>query len=480
MADQEVTTKRIELQPFQQGFFESKARFPGFLGAWGTGKTLLLILKALWMSRAYQNNKGMIIRKSFKDLKDSTMADFEEVTGLKIPSSQDIIIPGTKSMIMFRHGDQLRGGPIQNVNLGWFAIEQAEEFDNSDVFDQFRGRLRRKLTPDKKWKPNLEYQEYGDWLKSGGRHVGMVIANANGHNWVWRRWVKGISMTETDEDGVETKIGSEFVGFQASTFDNEKILSQHAPDFLADLRNMQYDNPKKYKRFVLNSQDETDIDGSIYGERLDEIERLGRVCHCPLDTSLPVHVVMDPGYHTAMWFFQIHKLVPKFLRCFECVGGGIEGIIELLEKFQEEYGYRYGEFVAPFDIDNNAHKTTHGDTLLEAFKENGIRPIVLDLEKRVSDGIVRTERFLGQCYFDSDGCEMGLEALHRYRYKKNETMSSEEHAVFGTKPVENDWESHLCASFRYASLAVPRAAQFDRVHETPVQQPTVRRTAGCF
>ena len=475
-----IVKKRIELQKFQTPFFESTARFPGMVSSWGTGKTLIFILKALWMSRAYKNNKGMIIRKSFKDLRDSTMSDFEDITGLKIPSSQDIVIPGTNSVIMFRHGDQLRGGPIQNVNLGWFGIEQAEEFDNSDVFDQFRGRLRRKLVVDEKWEPNPEYRAYGDWLKSGGRHVGMIIANANGHNWVWRRWVKGVKITEKDSEGNNVQVGSEFQGHLANTFDNEKILAEHAPDFLQDLRNMEFDNRKKYLRFVMNSQDETDIEGSIYGERLDEIERLGRVCDCPIDTSLPVHVVMDPGYHTAIWFFQIHKLVPKFVRCFECVGGGVEGIIEKCEEFQDKYNYRYGEFFAPFDVNNNAHRTTHGDTLLEAFKENGIRINVLDLETRETDGIVRTERFLGQCWFDEKGCEIGVEALHRLRYKKNQTMSTEEHAVFGTKPVD-DWEAHLCDSFRYASLAVPKAANFDRVHQQPVhQEPVMQRTAGCF
>ena len=475
---QEIERKRIELLKFQQPFFESRARYPGFIGGWGSGKTMLLILKALWLSRSCKDNLGVIVRKKFVDLRDSTMRDFEKYTGLTIlQGRKEIVVPGTNSLIMFRHGDEL--ADLQNINLGWFAIEQAEEFDNADGFDQLRGRLRRECTVDKRWKPNPEYKEYGDWLKTpGGKCQGMVIANANGHNWVWRRWVKGIQGVEEGDADPEARLCPKdpyYEGFMANTFDNKRLR----PDFLEDLKHLAIENPKKYRRFVLNSQDETNIEGSIYGERLDEIERLGRVCPCPLDTSLPVHVVMDPGYHTAMWFFQIHKLVPKFLRCFECVGGGVEGIIELCEKYQDEYHYRFGEFFVPFDVDNNAHRTTHGDTLLEAFKENGIRPVVLALEKRKTDGFVRTERFLGQCFFDTDGCEIGLDALHRYRYKKNETMSSEEHAVFGTKPVD-DWEAHFCDSFRYASLAVPRAAQFDKVHETPVMQTTVRRTAGCF
>lgn len=460
---QTIQKKTIALRKFQAPFFECKARYPGFIGGWGTGKTMLLILKALWMSRAYKNNLGVIVRKEFVDLRDSTMKDFEEYTGLKIlKGRKEIIVPGTNSLIMFRHGQELN--EMQNINLGWFALEQAEEFDNADGFDQLRGRLRRDLIPDKSWTPHPDYKEYGDWLKEEGRRVGMVIANSNGHNWIWRRWVRGIAG------------GTDYKGFLANTFDNHSILK---PDFLEDLRKLEHDNPKKYKRYVLNSQDEFDIEGSIYGERLDEIQALGRCGDFTHDTSKPVHVVMDPGYHTALWFFQTHNMAPVFLRCFECIGGGVEGIIEICDEFKKKYNYRMGQFFAPFDVDNNAHRTTHGDTLLEAFKENGIRVKVLPLEKRVTDGIVRTHRFLGQCFFDVGGCEIGIEALHRYRYAKNKTMSTEERSVFGTIPVK-DWEVHLVDSFRYASLAVPKAAMFDREHNTQTERTTVCLAPGMF
>lgn len=463
---QEVVKKRIALEKFQQPFFESTARFPGMISGWGTGKTMTMILKALWASRAYKNNLGVIVRKKFVDLRDSTMKDFELYTGLTIlKSRKEIIIPGTNSLIMFRHGDELN--ELQNINLGWFGIEQAEEFDNADGFDQLRGRLRRKLDVDEDWQPNPEYRDFGEWLKHpDGRNFGMIIANANGHNWVWRRWIRGIAG------------GTDYKGFLASTFDNKRQLRE---DFIKDLEQLAHDNPKKYKRFVLNSQDDSEIEGSIYGERLDEIQKLERVGEFHHDASRPVHLVIDPGYHTGMWFFQTQRLAPVFLKCHECVGGGVEGLIEVMDKFKKDYGWRFGQVFAPFDIKNNAHRTTHGDTLYEAFKENGVPIKALPLEKRVTDGIVRTERFLGQCFFDVSGCEIGIEALHRYRYAKNETMSTEERAVFGMVPVK-DWEVHLCDAFRYASLAYKRASTFDRIHGGGITQmrTTVRRTAGMF
>ena len=109
-------------------------------------------------------------------------------------------------------------GVIQNVNLGWFLIEQAEEFDTDNEFTKLRGRLRR-----------------GDFQQ------GIIIANTNGHNWIWRGW----KQTE-DED---------YPLVEANTFDNKINL----PDgFIADLRKMQDQSPAQYRRYVLNSWEETD------------------------------------------------------------------------------------------------------------------------------------------------------------------------------------------------------------------------------
>ena len=122
--------------------------------------------------------------------------------------------------------------------------------------------------------------------------------------------------------------------------------------------------------------------------------------------------------------------------------------MDVLERFTADYGYRYGEFFAPFDVDNNGQRTVHGDTIKDAFTDYGIQVHQLPMESRVTNGIEHTERFLGQCYLDAKGCEIGIEGLHRYRWQKNETMSSDERPVFKMTAPVKEWEAHLCEAFR--------------------------------
>lgn len=196
------------------------ARFPCFIGGWGCGKSLFAILRGLRLS-SIPNSVGLIVRREFVDLRDSTLHDFEEYTGMKVGSDKDVILPN-KSKIMFRHGEELN--VLKNINLSWFLIEQAEEFDNDEQFNFLRGRLRK-----------------------GSFQSGMVIGNVRGHNWIWRLW-----KASPPSDDYEL--------FEANTFDN----SDNLPDsYIKDLRAMEKESPVHYKRFVLNMWDELEEGDNI-------------------------------------------------------------------------------------------------------------------------------------------------------------------------------------------------------------------------
>jgi hypothetical protein len=204
----------VSLLPYQMKFLKSEARYPAMISAWGTGKTMTAILKSMVMSN-YPNNLGLIVRQDFTDLRDSTIKDFEKYTGINVPTNKDVKLPNG-SQIMFRHGSELK--KLQNINLGWFYIEQAEEFDSDEQFQLLRGRMRRDGVP----------------------HQGFVIANACGHNWLWRMWKQN---PQEDFDLTE-----------ATTFDNP-----HLPKgFVKDLAKMKEQSPSHYRRFVLNSHEDVD------------------------------------------------------------------------------------------------------------------------------------------------------------------------------------------------------------------------------
>ena len=212
--DNDLEKLKIEPKPFQEGFLKTDARYPAFVAAWGTGKTLFGILRGLRLS-TIPNNLGLIVRKDFTDLRDSTIKDFEDYTSLKLNSDKNVILPNG-SVIMFRHGKEL--DVLKNITLGWFLMEQAEEFETAEQFQYLRGRLRRKVA----------------------LHCGMVIANVKGHNWMWRIW-------KANPPSKDYKL------WEANTFDNAENLPE---SYINDLKTMEKESPNHYQRFVLNSWDE--------------------------------------------------------------------------------------------------------------------------------------------------------------------------------------------------------------------------------
>ena len=189
-----------------------------------THNTMTAIMKAVMLSMKYPGNKGLILRKNFSDLKDSTMSDFTKYTGMKVPVQSKTVRFPNGSEILFHHADEL-AGVAQNINLGWFFIEQAEEFDSEELFMLLRGRLRRENTS----------------------RQGFIIANTNGHNWIWRMWK------------MEAQKGYDL--HEAKTVDNKDLLPD---DFLEDLATMKDQSPKHYNRFIMNSWEDTDTADKVF------------------------------------------------------------------------------------------------------------------------------------------------------------------------------------------------------------------------
>lgn len=185
------------------------------------------ILRSMLLSENIPSNLGAVIRKEYTDLENSTIKDFERYSGIKVSSKGEVRF-ANGSEIMFMPGKDL--DKLKNINLGWFYIEQAEEFDNADQFDFLRGRLRRSQIP---------------FL------TGFIVANANGHNWIHKRWVQNKSLPTPDPD---------YFCIEASTLDNQDNLP---PSYIEDCEKMKDDSPAHYRRYVLNSHDEADTVDSL-------------------------------------------------------------------------------------------------------------------------------------------------------------------------------------------------------------------------
>lgn len=331
---------KVKPKSFQKKFFLSNARFPAFIAAWGTGKTMFAILKGVDLSKRYPNNLGLIVRKNFTDLRDSTIKDFTRYTGIKVPTNKDVVLPNG-SRIMFRHMDEL-SGIIQNVNLGWFYIEQAEEFDSDEEFEKLDGRLRRVLTPSEDVQRQLislgvldKVCDFND-LTSKQRLIaenkmicemglslrqGMAIANTNGHNWIWRRWknkggeayIVGEKFVVTDVDGKKYDYGDYATLSEATSFDNAENLPA---DTLASWRKKEKTSPALYRRCVMNSWEDVDTTDNII-----PYEWLMRAVKKELISyDQPKRVVScDPAEfgddHTVIYAFENGKIIAQDITC---------------------------------------------------------------------------------------------------------------------------------------------------------------------
>jgi hypothetical protein len=243
----------VELNQYQDDFIYTEAPYPAIVTAWGTGKTMAAIIKAMDLSQQYPGNLGIVFRKEFTDLRDSTCRDFEDYTGLTINSARNVELPNG-SVIMFRHLEEMNN--IQNVNLGWFWIEQAEELEEDDQYFKLFGRLRRKGMPI----------------------AGFITANTNGHNWIWKLWKQGglgekirelmASHPELFAHLKNKDLTDLSPLFEAQTKDNAHNLP---PAYLAGLEILKATKPRVYNRFVMNSWDEEDaIDIIINAELVRE------------------------------------------------------------------------------------------------------------------------------------------------------------------------------------------------------------------
>lgn len=213
-----------ELFPKQDAFVFDQHKFAGYGGGFGNGKTLAGAIKAYF--HCQQKDAFFLIgRRHATDLEDSTMRDFLNLFGHMgkfSPKNKSFKFYKDGEMlseVIFRHLDDLQS--LTNMNLSGFWIDQAEEV-SEDAFNFLVGRIRRPTQ----------------------RREGFITFNMNGHDWIWRRFLKKIGT-----DGKQLTNASDFYLVTASTLENKENLPE---DYIKALLSQS----KEYvKRFVYGSFD---------------------------------------------------------------------------------------------------------------------------------------------------------------------------------------------------------------------------------
>ena len=179
------------------------------------------------------------------------------------------------------------------------------------------------------------------------------------------------------------------------------------------------------------------IEGSIYGDIVQELDDKGNIGAVPYDPSLPVNTAWDIGYNdsTSIIFFQLLNHQINIIETYENDNEPLPHYI----KFLQDKDYIYDTHYGPHDLD--VTEFSNGKTRREVASALGVRfriaPRIL-----LEDGLHAVKMLLPRCKIDSDNCADLLIALRHYHRKFND-----KERIFKSKPV-HDFSSHMCDALR--------------------------------
>lgn len=200
-----IRTRSIAYQPLpsQLKFHNSKARFKGFSGPIGSGKSQALCQEAVKLSYLNAGRLGLLGAPTYPMLRDATILAFLEILGQNsIPydlnkAENVLTLKDTGSRILFRSLDEFER--LRGTNLAWFGVDELT-YTAEEAWLRLEGRLRD---------------------PRAGRLCGYAVWTPKGFDWVYRRFIA------EKVDGYEATI--------ARPYENRHLLDK-VPDFYERLK----------------------------------------------------------------------------------------------------------------------------------------------------------------------------------------------------------------------------------------------------
>jgi len=160
---------------------------------------------------------------------------------------------------------------------------------------------------------------------------------------------------------------------------------------------------------------ESAIQGAYYAKHLELAHREGRITKVPYERALPVDTWWDLGVGdaTGIWFSQTVGREIRFIDYFQASGEGFPFYAKVLQ----DRGYIYGTHHAPHDIE--VRELGSGKSRVETAALLGLKFITVP-NISIDDGINAVRVIFDRCWFDSDKCKQGLNALSNYHKEYDE------------------------------------------------------------
>ena len=266
--------------PKQSLFHCSDAKYRLYIGAWRAGKSLAGCQEAFKQSYLYPNNCGIIFRKDFTDLRDTTMKTFFEVVPPEFikdyNKSEHHVTLLNGSEIYFKY---LKDGiKLGSLDLGWAFIDEAEEV-TEEIFTFLKGRLSR---------------------KNVGRNCMWMCSNPpNTDHWLYKNF--------------NDNLDNDHAVFYASTYENKDNLPS---DYIASLEKL----PESWRKKYLQGQWGFTPDGTPFYQGFIESMHKKSLKYIP---SRPIIRSWDYGYHHPACLFMQHDVKGRLLILKETMGSDV-------------------------------------------------------------------------------------------------------------------------------------------------------------
>jgi hypothetical protein len=180
--------------PSQARFHKSEARFKGFSGPIGSGKSQALCQEAIKLSYLNAGRVGLLGAPTYPMLRDATQATLLEILETnRIPyehnkAENTLVMKDTRSKILFRPVDEFER--LRGTNLAWFGVDELT-YCQEQAWVVLEGRLRdpkaRKLCGFAGWTPKGYDWVYRRFLANRVKGYEVVIAAAHENQHLLRK-----------------------------------------------------------------------------------------------------------------------------------------------------------------------------------------------------------------------------------------------------------------------------------------------------
>ncbi|HUI56708.1 MAG TPA: phage terminase large subunit [Bryobacteraceae bacterium] len=327
--DREVKRREIAYDPLpsQKAFHECAARFKGFSGPVGSGKSQALCQEAIRL--AYQNpgRMGLLGAPTFPMLRDATQATlFEILHDNEIPfefnkAENMLVMLEGKTKILFRSMDEFER--LRGTNLAWFGLDELT-YTMEEAWLRLEGRLRD---------PKAQ------------QLCGFAAWTPKGFDWVYRRFV-GPTKTQG------------YIAVFAPPNENKYLLDQ-VKDYYLRLKDS-YDE-KFYAQEVLGEY--VSLDGNrVYSS----FDRGTHIVDSAADPNLPLMWSLD--FNVDPMSSVVAQISRGMVRVLDEIVIRHGTTSQAAEEFLKRYPRHGGGLLICGDASGNAQQTT-GNSDYDILKE---------------------------------------------------------------------------------------------------------------